>query len=476
MKLKHKIVGGVVWNSIGLVIDNGLDMLVKLILARLLLPKDFGIIGFAVVFMGMIKVFSDMGMSAALIQRKEEHLKPIDYDTAFWAGIAWGLFLAAITTFIVTPISVSFFNQPLLRSIIPVLSINLVLKPLANVHVVNITRELDFKKIVLPRNISRITASIIAIIMALTGFGVWSLVFQRVLTNIFLVILYSFVSPWRPKMRYSFTSFKKIFSFGVYTTGTKVFNYLTGNIDYLLIGKMLGANPLGVYTLAYNVTYVVRGQIMNVINKVFFPVYSIIQDDLTTIKRYYFKVIKYNCIMTYPIMIGIILLAKPLVLFGLGEKWINAITPMRLMAGAGLVHLLTISNTTLLRGIGRPRLEMIMSVIKTLCVTVPFIIIGVIYAGINGAAAGLLGAKIVIFFINNITLRKVASIKFIEILDVGGGLFALTIITVISSAFIKDYLILSVIFVIYLIIHFLISFKDIKQILLLYKKRKIADK
>lgn len=471
MKLKHKIVGGVVWNSFGLVIDNGLDMIVKLILARLLLPKDFGIIGFAVVFMGMIKVFSDMGMSAALIQRKEEHLKPIDYDTAFWAGIAWGIFLAAIITFIVTPISVSFFNEPRLGSIIPVLSLNFVLKPLANVHVVNITRELDFKKIVLPRNISRITASIIAIIMALTGFGVWSLVFQRVLTNIFLVILYSFVSPWRPKMRYSYVSFKKIFSFGVYTTGTKVFNYLTGNIDYLLIGKMLGANPLGVYTLAYNVTYVVRGQIMNVINKVFFPVYSMIQDDLTTIKRYYFKVIKYNCIMTYPIMIGIILLAKPLVLFGLGEKWIDAITPMRLMAGAGLIHLLTISNTTLLRGIGRPRLEMIMSVIKTLCVTVPFIIIGVIYAGINGAAAGLLGAKIVIFFINNITLRKVAGIKFIEILDIGGGLFALTIITVILSAFIKDYLILSVIFVIYLIIHFLVSFKDIKQIILIYKSR-----
>ncbi|MEJ2195901.1 MAG: lipopolysaccharide biosynthesis protein [Ignavibacteriaceae bacterium] len=471
MKLKHKIIGGVVWNSIGLLIDNGLDMIVKLILARLLLPKDFGIIGFAVVFMGMIKVFSDMGMSAALIQRKEEDLQPIDYDTAFWVGIAWGLFLAAIITFVVTPISISFFNEPLLNPIIPVLSINFILKPLTTVHIVNITREMEFKKIVLPQNISRIAAATIAVIMALTGFGVWSLVFQRVLTNIFLVLIYTYISPWRPKMRYSHASFKKIFSFGVYTTGTKIFNYLTGNVDYLLIGKMLGAQPLGVYTLAYNVTYVVRGQIMDVINKVFYPVYSKIQDDLVTIKKYYFKVIKYNCIATYPIMMGLILLAKPFVEIGLGEKWIEAIIPIKLMAGAGMVHLLTISNTTLLRGIGRPKLEMIMSIIKTMCVTVPFIVLGVIYNGINGAAAGLLASKTVIFFINNITLRKVAGIKFVEILGNAGSLFALTVTTVIIYAFLNDYVIISVLFVIYLSIHFIISFQDIKQIVLLYKSK-----
>ena len=144
MKLKHKIFSGVVWNSIGLIIDNGLHMIVKLILARLLLPEEFGIIGFAVVFTGMIRVLSDMGMSAALIQQKDEELKPIDYDTAFWAGIVWGLFLAAIITFVVTPIAASFFNEPLLKTIIPVLSISFLLKPLTTVHIVNITREMDF--------------------------------------------------------------------------------------------------------------------------------------------------------------------------------------------------------------------------------------------------------------------------------------------------------------------------------------------
>ena len=472
MKLKHKIVGGVVWNSIGLVINNGLDMIVKLILARLLLPKDFGIIGFAVVFMGAIKVFSDIGMTAALIQRKDEDLKPIDYDTAFWAGIGWGIFLAAVLTFAVAPIATSFFNEPLLASILPVLSISLVLKPLTTVHIVNITRELDFKRIVLPQNISRITAAIIAVILALNGFGVWSLVFQRVLTNLFLAVIYTFVSPWRPRMAYNHDSFKKIFSFGIYTTGTKIFNYLTHNIDYLLIGKILGAQSLGVYTLAYNLTFVIRGQIMDVINKVFFPVYSKIQDDLVTIKRYYFKVIKYNCIITYPIMIGLILLAEPFVVIALGQKWIDAVIPIKFMAGAGMVHLLTISNTTLLRGIGRPRLEMIMSIIKTVFVTVPFIVIGVIYYGINGAAAGLLAAKIVIFFINNVTLRKVASIKFVEILDNAGSLFALTLTTVILSVFTNDLIIQSVIFGIYLIIHFLVSYEDIKQIVVLIKNRK----
>ena len=472
MKLKHKIFGGVVWNSVGLLIDDGLHLVVKLILARLLLPEEFGIIGYAVVFTGIIKVLSDMGMTSALIQRKDEDLKPIDYDTAFWAGIAWGLFLAAIVSFVVAPIATDFFNEPLLLSIIPVLSISFVLKPLTIVHIVNITREMDFKRIVLPRNISNITAAVIAIIMALMGFGVWSLVFQRILTNLFLAVIYTFVSDWRPKIRFSSHSFRKIFSFGIYTTGTQVLNFLTGNIDYLLIGKMLGARPLGVYSLAYNLTYVVRGQIMSVVNKVFYPVYSKIQDDVITIKRYYFKVIKYNCIVIYPIMVGLILLAEPFVLIGLGEKWSEAVIPLQLMAGAGLVHLLTSSNTILLRGIGKPRLEMIMSIIKTVVVNVPFIVLGVIYYGINGAAAGLLAAKIVIFFINNVTLKKVAHINFLEILENAGSLFAITIITIILSFIINNYLILSIIFVIYLIIHFIVSLEDIKQIVILFKNRK----
>ncbi|MGB5850306.1 MAG: lipopolysaccharide biosynthesis protein, partial [Ignavibacteriaceae bacterium] len=450
MKLKHKIFDGVVWNSIGLIIDDGLSIIVKLILARLLLPEDFGIIGFAIVFIGMIRVFSDMGMTAALIQRKDVDLEPIDYDTAFWVGIAWGIFLAAILAFAVAPIAASFFNEPLLASIIPVLSISFVLKPLTTVHIVNITRELDFKRIVLPQNISRIIAAVIAIIMALTGYGVWSLVFQRVLTNLFLVFIYTFISPWRPQMRYSNVSFKKIFSFGIYTTGTRIFNYLTNNIDYLLIGKMLGAQSLGVYSLAYNLTYVVRGQIMNVVNKVFYPTYSKVQDDLLTIKRYYFKVVKYNCIVIYPLMVGLILLAEPFVLIGLGEKWSEAVIPLQLMAGAGLVHLLTSSNTILLRGIGKPRLEMIMSVVKTVGVTVPFIVLGVIYYGVNGAAGGLLAAKIVIFFINNFTLRKVAGIKFLEILDNAGSLFAITISTLILSFFVNDYVILAALYGIYI--------------------------
>jgi len=472
VKLKHKIFGGVVWNFTGLIIDNGLSMIVKLILARLLLPEDFGIVGFAILFMGMINIFSDMGMSAALIQRKDVELKPIDYDTAFWIGIAWGLFLAAILSFVVTPISVSFFNEPQLYSILPVLSISLILKPLNTVHIVNITREMDFKRIVLPKNISHIIAAAFAIVMAFMGFGVWSLVFQRLLTDLSLVVIYIYMSPWKPRMRFSKNSLKSIFGFGVYTTGTGIFNYLTSNVDYLLIGKMLGAQPLGIYTLAYNVTYVIRGQIMNVVNKVFYPVYSKIQDDPATVKRYYFKVIKYNCIIIYPIMVGLILLAKPLVIIGLGEKWIEAIIPMQFMAGAGLIHLLTSSNTILLRGIGKPRLELIMSIIKTLGVTVPFIVLGVIYSGINGAAVGLLVSKTVIFFINNITLRKVANIKFSEIFNNAGSLFAITLITVILSVFIQEYSILTVLFVVYLLAHLKVSYQDIKQIMVLYKEKR----
>ncbi|MEJ2196839.1 MAG: lipopolysaccharide biosynthesis protein, partial [Ignavibacteriaceae bacterium] len=428
--------------------------------------------GFAILFTGMINIFSDLGMFAALVQRKDTELKPIDYDTAFWMGIAWGLFLALVLTFIITPISVNFFNEPLLKSILPALSISLILMPLYTIPVVKITRDMDFKRIVVPQNVSQVASSAIAIVMAFMGFGVWSLVFQRLLGVVFLVIIHTITSTWRPQMRFSKVSFKNIFGFGIYTTGTSIFNYLTRNVDYLIIGKMLGAQSLGIYTLAYNVTYVIRGQIMNVTNKVFYPVYSKIQNDSVSIKRYYFKIIKNNCIIIYPIMVGLILLAKPLVLLGLGEKWVEAVIPIQFMAGAGLIHLLTSSNTILLRGIGKPKLEMILAIIKTTGVTIPFIVLGVIYNGINGAAAALLAAKTVIFFINNITLKKVANIQFWEILKNAGSLFAITLIAVISSLFVTEYLFLTVLFLIYLIIHILISYQDIQQIIMLIKHRK----
>jgi O-antigen/teichoic acid export membrane protein len=111
LSLRQKIFGGVVWNAVGLMIDNGLNILVKLLLARLLLPEHFGIIGFAAIFIGMVEVFSDLGMSAALIQRKDEKLKPIDYDTAFWAGLVWGLFLFAVLWLIVSPMAADFFHE-----------------------------------------------------------------------------------------------------------------------------------------------------------------------------------------------------------------------------------------------------------------------------------------------------------------------------------------------------------------------------
>ena len=472
MNLKHKIFGGVTWNAIGLLIDNGLQTLVKLILARLLLPEVFGIIGFATLFIGMIQVFSDLGMSTALIQRKDILLKPIDYDTAYWAGLVWSLFLMLLLSLVVGPIAANFFNESMLISIIPILSIGLLLRNLRAVHIVNITREMEFKKIVLPRNISRIIAALGAIILALLGFGVWSIVFQSVATELFSAIIYSYVSPWKPQRRFSKESLKNVFGFGVYTTGTNVFNYLTGNIDYLLIGKLLGAHSLGIYSLGYNVTYVVRGQIMNVINTVFFPVYSKLQEDLETIKRYYFKIIKYNCIVIYPLMIGIILLAQPLVLFGLGTKWIEAIIPMQLMAAAGLVHLLTSSNTVLLRGIGKPNLELLFSIIKTLGVNVPFIVLGIIYYGIIGAAAGLLVAKIVIFFINNYTLRKFVGIKFSEILSNAGTLFIITILAALSVFIVSDYIILGAVFIVYFALHIWISLPDIKHIFYFFKHRK----
>jgi len=145
---------------------------------------------------------------------------------------------------------------------------------------------------------------------------------------------------------------------------------------------------------------------------------------------------------------------------------------MQLMAAAGLVHLLTSSNTVLFRGIGKPKLELIFSIIKTLGINVPFIVIGTIYYGIIGAASGLLAAKVAIFFINNYTLRKYVGIRFSEILNNAGTLFLLTTVAALSVFLTRNYFILTAIFLVYLAIHLWISFPDLKQIFTIVKNRK----
>lgn len=412
---KKLVVKGVFWNGVQLVINQSFGFLVKLVLAKVLFPEQFGIVGMATVFTGFVQVFNDLGIGAALVQRKAEDLREDHFHTAFWTGVFWSAGLYLIISFIVAPMAASFYSEPILKQLIPVLSIGVLSVPVNLVHKAQLTKEMNFKKMAFIDNVSNIIAGILSLLLAFLGFGVWSLAFNSIASIIIAMPLYFRATSWMPKFIWNKKSFKDVFGFGVYTTGTSVVNYLINNIDYLLIGKLLSAQLLGAYTFAFVLTDTFRSRLMSVINNVMYPFYGKNQSNPDALKRYYLMVVNYNSVLVYPIMVFMFSLGQPFVLKFFGEKWMEAIEPLKLLSLSVMVHMLVNSNTALIRGMGRPGLELKLQLFKAV-IFVPMLVAGIVYYGIIGAAWAILINKAIAFLVAQYSFNYLLKIK-VSILD-----------------------------------------------------------
>jgi len=416
---KKQVVKGIFWTGLQTAVNQGFAFLVRLVLASILFPEEFGLVGMATVFTGFVQVLNDLGIGAALVQRKEDQLTPAHYHTAFWTGIGWSAGLYLIISFGVAPLAAIFYDEPILRLLVPVLSLGILSSPVNLVNKAQLIKRMDFRKIAFIDNTANVIAGLVALGLAFWGAGVWSLAFNSVASIVVAIPLYFRSTGWTPKLIWDRKAFQDIFGFGVYTTGTNVANYLINNIDYLLIGKLLNAASLGIYTLAFTLTDTFRSRLMAVINNVMYPMYGKKQDDPSALKRYYLKVVHYNSIVIYPIMVALITFSEPVISLCFGEKWDTAVVPLKIMALAVMFHMLVNSNTALIRGMGRPDLEMKLQLIKSL-IFVPTLAVGIHYYGIEGAATAVLINKILAvliaqFTFNRLLHMRITTIEFIRV-------------------------------------------------------------
>lgn len=407
---KKLVTSGILWNFIQLAINQSFTFILKLVLAKLLFPSQFGLVGMAAVFTGFVQVLNDLGVGAALVQRKSEDLRKEHYDTAFWTGVIWSVLLYLLMSFVIAPLAASFYKENLLKTIIPVLSIGILVSPVNLVHKAQLTKQMNFKKLAFIDNTSTILAGIIALIMAFNGAGVWALVFNTVGTIFFAMPLFFRATSYKPSFVMEKQAFKDVFGFGVYTTGSNIMSYLYNNIDYLLIGKLLGATPLGVYSLAFVLTDSFRSRLMAVINNVMYPIYGKKQNDTISIRKYYLKVVEFNCLFIFPVMIFFITEGGPFVVHVFGSKWQGTVVPLQILSFSVILHILVSGNTALLRGLGRPGLEMKQQALKA-AIFLPSLAIGIYYGGIIGAAWAILLNKLIGLFIAQYTFIYLIPIK-----------------------------------------------------------------
>ncbi|MPQ46453.1 oligosaccharide flippase family protein [Marinifilum sp. N1E240] len=427
--MKAKIIfKGIKWASFEFAFSFTFRFLVKLVLAKLILPKDFGLVGMTTIFIGVVFAASELGMGAALIQKKENQDAERLFNTAFWSGLIWGVGLYLLMCFGIGPIAASFYNEPLLLQLIPVLSLGILLKPLNLIHTVILTRSMNFKKLALINNSAALIAGFVGLYTAYIGFGVWALVLNNAIISVLTVPLLFLTTRWIPKLEWIKSYFKEIIGFSVYSTGTSVFSTITYNADNLIIGKLLGASSLGVYTLAFSLTETLRQAISSILNKVMYPVFGQLQKNKSKLKSYFLMIVNINAIMIYPIMFFFVLFGKEMILDIFGTNWGDAVLPLRVLSIAVMIHLIINSFASLLRGLGYPGLEFKIILGITLFILIPGLYFGIIGWGLLGATIAILVNKISLVIVALIFLKKHIKIKLIEIiLAVKGAVLSVSI-------------------------------------------------
>ena len=438
--LKKKILDGVFWTSIETVINSVFSILIQLLLARLLFPEDFGLVGMAVVFISLIEVFNELGMGAALIQKKKELLSPLHFDTAFWTGVIWSILLYILILFIVTPLVVDFYNEEKLGQIIPIMSLGILLNPINLVHKAQLTKEMQFRKLAFINNTSNILAGVLAVTLAFLDYGVWALVLYSLFKVIIAVPLFFNATRWKPNLKWNKEVFKEIFGFGAYTTITSFSNTVSSKIDYLIIGKFVGSSALGYYAFALMLTNILRDRIVSILNKVLYPVYASLQDEKEKMLQLFLKIVLLNILIVYPITLTLVLFSEDIVPIFFGHKWDNAIVIVKILSIAVFIQMLNNSHTTLLRAAGEVKLELNLQLIKSLLFFVPSITIGVLYFGLVGAASGYaiataLGVTTSFFFMN-----KVFGLRIIQIINVAKVPISMLIFCFLTTTWLKTLL------------------------------------
>jgi O-antigen/teichoic acid export membrane protein len=408
---------GLTWSVIEILLKRLLDIVVRLVLARLLFPEDFGIVGMATVFHSIVQAINESGFGMALIQRKKEELTDDHYHTAFWSNLVWSIILYLLFSFVVGPFAAYFYNEPVLKLVMPVLGLSILFSALNTIHKAQLLKNLELKKMAFVNSVSAVVSGITSIVLAFLDFGVWALVLYNVLTFLVSVPLFFRATKWLPELIWKKKEFKEILGFGLYTTGTKVINSISSNIDYLVIGKMLSAAALGTYSLAFMLTNLIRAQIESMLNRVLFPFYSSIQNDLEKMKSYYLRMIRYYAVIIYPLMSVLILVTLPFIQLFFGNKWEDAAASTKILAWAAVVSVICSGYNILFRSIGKPKMEMNLQFLTAILIYIPAVIIGVKLNGVIGVAYGILFASIIRVVVIQILLKRFFGINLLDVLS-----------------------------------------------------------
>jgi len=346
---------GVSWTATSQVLTQLVTLATMVILARVLGPSDFGVVGMAALYTGLVMVIGQIGMGAAVIQRKT--ISDLELDTVFWTGLAVAVVVTVLSV-VLAPVSGWFFHSPLVVTVIRVASLAYVIDSLGATQRVLMNKEMEFDRLARTEVGAAMVYAAVATSLAFAGAGVWAIVFGQLARSSVEVILLWVVQPWRPKLRFSKDALAGIFGFSSKVWAFSFVDYARENIDNLAVGRLLGASSLGHYALAYNTAYFPRRQIQSVIGRVTFPAFAKAQDDDELLRRAYIKVTRYVSLVAFPLQAGLALVAPALIPMVYGDKWTPAVLPLQLLSVAQMFYSVGFSVGSIFLAKNRPDIHL----------------------------------------------------------------------------------------------------------------------
>lgn len=324
-----------------------------LILARILAPHDFGLMGIALLTMAALETFSQTGFHAALIQKKEDIKSHLD---AAWTVLLLRGFILFAILYLIAPYAATFFNAPEAKPIIQVIGFAILLQAFTNIGVIYFQKELEFNKEFIYQFAGTLTDFIVAVSAVLILRSVWALVFGLLAGNAARFIVSYLIHPYRPHLSYDLRKAKGLFGFGKWILGSSILVFLLIQGDAIFVGRLLGATALGFYQLAYRISNMPATEITHVIYQVTFPAYSKLQDNLPKLREAYLKVLQVTAFLSFPMAGLIFVLAPDFTMIFLGEKWMPMVPAMQVLCIFGVTRSINATFGSILQGIGKPHI------------------------------------------------------------------------------------------------------------------------
>jgi O-antigen/teichoic acid export membrane protein len=435
--LFERVIRGGFWVFALRFTNRGFGFIRKIVLARLLAPEDFGLLGIAFLSISTLETFSQTGFQAALV-RKNADIKPY-LDTAWTVSAIRGVILFSLL-FLSAPFVAKSFSSPQAISIIRVIGVTVLLSGFTNIGIIFYQKELEFKKQFFYQLSGTLTNFGVAIFLAFTLRNVWALVWGGLTASFVQLVMSYIVHPYRPRLRFEKAKFEELFSFGKWLLGQSIVIFLITQGDDIFVGKMFGVTALGFYQMAYLISNLCATEITHVISGVTFPAYAKMQDDLERMKQACLRVLRLTCIISFPLATGIFILAPILTQVILTEKWMPMVSSLQVMCGFGVMRSIAATFGPVYRALGRPDIPLRMNITHLLFLCLIIYPLGIKWQ-LFGVAVGITIAMVVALLITSTKIISLLEMNFADLLKpiiipfVASGVAALTVLC--SIQFVK---------------------------------------